>query len=516
MIARSGLGRRSTTRPRSCTSSYGSRKSTIDSATRGSRRVLRPFSEPSLVQTISRSPSRPTQTGTLCGEPSAIRVARCAKFGRSMRALASAEREVDMGCSSCLSPRIIPRGLRVATRRSGTYNPAAFAGGDMAVTARRGEFEIVREVAERKVVSRPRTFGVTFSPSSSLSRLHVVDSGQRYEVRLAAGVVEISLNGIDWQPLTAGTDPWTQEPLPWGVSYQKTRRGEPLKPVPFDMIAVGRGRILAKEQGTDRLFHLKLDELFRTRLVTDADGSRWTPSETHGDPPVPSNCFRLDPEFFTPAGDGFEVPGELVRQYALHPASLRFPLFVEAMRAESSDGMSVPVKARVWQLIDSRSPLVIVDLDDLKCIGDAELKLVATKDRIRRVLENEIGRITSMIEDGMESVAQSVVDLTPSFPLPGPISHVVDDIDDLARSINGFLGTLRGLVEGIPFVGPPLGDIADAAGAIRDLVDSLGDTIRDEVEKFVEGLLANALGLLAPALAQMVIDIGADEMRKAI
>src|SRR2546428_13450855 len=68
----------------------------MDSATRGSRRVLRPFSDPSLVHTRSRSPSRPTQTGTLWGEPSAMRVARCAKFGRSMSAMASADSGVGM------------------------------------------------------------------------------------------------------------------------------------------------------------------------------------------------------------------------------------------------------------------------------------------------------------------------------------------------------------------------------------------------------------------------------------
>src|SRR5678815_3102540 len=60
----------------------------MDRATLPSRWVLRPLSEPSLVHTRRRSPSRPTQTGTLCGEPSAIRVARCAKLGRSMSALA--------------------------------------------------------------------------------------------------------------------------------------------------------------------------------------------------------------------------------------------------------------------------------------------------------------------------------------------------------------------------------------------------------------------------------------------
>ena len=37
------------------------------------------------------------------------------------------------------------------------------------------------------------------------------------------------------------------------------------------MIAVGRGRILAKEAGTDRIFHLVMDELFRTYRVTGPD-----------------------------------------------------------------------------------------------------------------------------------------------------------------------------------------------------------------------------------------------------
>ncbi len=37
------------------------------------------------------------------------------------------------------------------------------------------------------------------------------------------------------------------------------------------MIAVGRGRILAKEAGTDRLFHLVMHELFRTHRVTGPD-----------------------------------------------------------------------------------------------------------------------------------------------------------------------------------------------------------------------------------------------------
>ena len=49
----------------------------IDSATRGSRWLFLAFSEVSPVHVRSRSPSSPTQTGTLWGEPSGISVARC-------------------------------------------------------------------------------------------------------------------------------------------------------------------------------------------------------------------------------------------------------------------------------------------------------------------------------------------------------------------------------------------------------------------------------------------------------
>src|SRR5436309_8144310 len=38
-----------------------------------------------------RSPSRPTHTGAFCGEPSGMRVARCAKFGLSISVLTSSD-----------------------------------------------------------------------------------------------------------------------------------------------------------------------------------------------------------------------------------------------------------------------------------------------------------------------------------------------------------------------------------------------------------------------------------------
>jgi hypothetical protein len=58
----------------------------MESEIRGSRRVFFALSEPSPVQIRMRSPSRLTQTGTLCGEPSGMRVARWAKLGSSSKA----------------------------------------------------------------------------------------------------------------------------------------------------------------------------------------------------------------------------------------------------------------------------------------------------------------------------------------------------------------------------------------------------------------------------------------------
>ena len=68
----------------------------MESETRGSRRVFFALSEPSPVQIRMRSPSRPTQMGTLCGEPSGIRVARWAKLGASSKALISSESGIAM------------------------------------------------------------------------------------------------------------------------------------------------------------------------------------------------------------------------------------------------------------------------------------------------------------------------------------------------------------------------------------------------------------------------------------
>src|SRR6266496_2184069 len=86
----------------------------IDSATRGSRWLFLAFSEVSPVHIRSRSPSRPTQTGTLCGDPSGITVERCAKLGASTKDLMSSESRVGI---------LILRSNFTAQRREPQFSP---------------------------------------------------------------------------------------------------------------------------------------------------------------------------------------------------------------------------------------------------------------------------------------------------------------------------------------------------------------------------------------------------------
>ena len=71
------------TRPRSWAVWYGSSWSVIEIATRGSRSMLRAFSEPSWVKKTTLSPSSPAQIAVELGEPSLVSVARWAKFAFS-------------------------------------------------------------------------------------------------------------------------------------------------------------------------------------------------------------------------------------------------------------------------------------------------------------------------------------------------------------------------------------------------------------------------------------------------
>ncbi|MGC4098951.1 MAG: hypothetical protein QM706_17720 [Nitrospira sp.] len=386
----------------------------------------------------------------------------------------------------------------------------------MSITAKRGEYQITKQVHQRTVASYPRTFGITFSPSSSLSRMHIIDSGERYEVRLNKGLVEIRLRGGIWKTIQHGKDPYTGENLPWGISYLNKRLGDALEPVQFDMIAVGRGRILAKEKGTDRLFHVKLNDLFRTHNTVDSNiFDLWRPLKKYGDPPVPGSCYKLDPEFFTPPDGSSTISSELRRNYASHPASLRFSLFVEAMKTEMSDGMVVPVKSRVWQLIDSRSPLAIFELDDFKCIDDNDFKQLATKNKIRQILNQIYRSKKDEIEGGIDDWVEELikVDLTPSIPLPAPIDSGINDIKNTLDDLDDYFFDF---LEPIPWLGDVVRFLRNLISDARSGIVALTNTISASIEHLAEDIVSNTAKRVAHGIVPFIIDSIASEAHNII
>ena len=72
---------------------------------------------------------------------------------------------------------------------------------------KKGDHVLFPETPFQSVASYPRRHGVMFSPSSSRSRLHIVDGGRRYEVRLTDhGTVQYSLGGAHWLPIEPRSD----------------------------------------------------------------------------------------------------------------------------------------------------------------------------------------------------------------------------------------------------------------------------------------------------------------------
>ena len=164
----------------------------------------------------------------------------------------------------------------------------------------KGDYILFNNVPFQSVTSHPRRYGVMFNPSSSRSRFRIIDAGRRYGVRLRAdGVVEFSTDGDrTWTAIVPLPDPCTGQLLPAFISHDVLRTGEAVSNIVFDMIAVGRGRILAKEAGTDRVFHIVLDELFRTHHLSGADCPVGNVGKLNEDPPTPGLYMKLDPEYF--------------------------------------------------------------------------------------------------------------------------------------------------------------------------------------------------------------------------
>lgn len=382
----------------------------------------------------------------------------------------------------------------------------------MSITAQRGDYTITSQVLSRDISSNPRTHSVTFSPSSSYSRLGVVDSGIRYEVRLNRGRVEISMGAV-WEVLDRGRSRETGERLPFGTSFQNSRAGEDLERVEFDMIVASRGRLLAKEAGTDQIFHLILDELFRTSdssVRQNVPGILTRPARFSvlGDPPVPSSYLKLDPEFFTP-DQGFTVPPAFDVNFAGHPASLRFKLFGKVTEAQASDMMCVMMTPLTWYLLDTRSPLKIFDIEDLNCIGDDELRAVATKQRLIPVIE----RFLTPIGDDLAVAAGETMDdfvdaaVAPIITTSDTINaardqlrNAINTIDTLLRmllNISGFGSTSASLLD--QMVDP----VRTAARAYDDLVEATNERITEAANEAAN----NMVGELAESLAPVFSDI---------
>ena len=250
----------------------------------------------------------------------------------------------------------------------------------------KGDYIIFNNVPFQSVTAPPRRYGVMFNPNSSRSRLRIIDAGRRYAVRLATdGTVEYSIDGeTSWNPIDPLTDPCTGQQFPLFISHENVRTGEPLNGVLFDMLAVGRGRIIGKEAGTDRLFHLYIDEMFRTFLRECNPGE---PGQTlDEDPPIPPFNMKIDPEYFTVDPPTMIVPPEGTRNYSNHPASLRLPVFNQLLEVDVADVMLVLERARTWYLKDIRSQLDIRAQEDFG-FSEADLNDVFSQPLLKQILE---------------------------------------------------------------------------------------------------------------------------------
>jgi hypothetical protein len=266
----------------------------------------------------------------------------------------------------------------------------------------KGDYIIFNNVRFQTVTAPGRRYGVMFNPSSSRSRFRIRDSGRRYSVRLTQeGIVEYSSDGdATWNRITPLKDPCTNQTFPKFVTHERLRTGERLPDILFDQIAVGRGRIIGKERGTDRLFHLYIDELFRGGVVRCNVGESPNPggfpvdsqddvvdADDFKDIPIPPFNMKIDPEYFTTDPPTVIIPPEGTREYSDHPASLRLPVFNELLDMGISDVMLVLERARTWYLKDTRSQQAIISQDDLG-FSDQDLVDVFTADAIRSVLES--------------------------------------------------------------------------------------------------------------------------------
>lgn len=166
------------------------------------------------------------------------------------------------------------------------------------------------------------------------------DSGRRYELRLdegsgAAFVRAIGANGV--------ASAWTS--LAHAVSYHTARAGVVMPAPPFDMVAAGAGRVVAKVRRRSQFFFTFLDPMFKT-----SDGTA-----------VPSTYFKLDPQVGQANARAADLLAHLPVQSGearVHPAAIRFPAFRALLETGVAKLMVVnqDTRPRTWHELDFRPP----------------------------------------------------------------------------------------------------------------------------------------------------------------
>jgi hypothetical protein len=214
-----------------------------------------------------------------------------------------------------------------------------------------GGYRLSGQYGPRQVPSVPKSFATAFSmagpPSDAFAKGTAGaqwlyrDEGKRYSFALVNGVV-------------VATEPdGTQTRLTTAVSYSSRRAGQMATAPMFDLIAANGGRVFAKQQGLDQFYFATMDQM---SIGVADDGHAIA---------VPSNYFKLDPEFNQPGAVTAALTGPFEGCFGGHPGAQRFPLFQFALAQNLIDMMMVLVKPRVWHLIDARPPLGVFNLEVL-------------------------------------------------------------------------------------------------------------------------------------------------------
>jgi hypothetical protein len=298
----------------------------------------------------------------------------------------------------------------IITDRSVWLLPVALVGllESLALLVRQDGFRICGDAGTRKVPSVPKNSAVAFSmagiPSDEFEFKHpgarflYRDSGKRYEFTIKS-------DG------TVGVHPTPPSPNPvlqTAMTFNRVRDGDIIVPNPqFDLIAANGGRVFAKEKGVDRFYFAIIDNSF---IHFDS----FAPER--GEFSVPDTYFKLDPEFNLPSARVGDVLAPLAGDFGGHPASAMFSLYKLALSFVILPTFVVRVKRGVWHLIDSRPPLI-----DLQIVWNQQMTAAAiAAERFVTELRafGSFGHFLDTAADAIDKWAKNTFDQLPVCPLP--------------------------------------------------------------------------------------------------